>query len=422
MKKEDILEKIGIKFNPFYLYCLTVLIILILYSFNWSNIYPKLSIYTYIFLISTILISFFVGRLIEKKLDNETSRITNEKLNLKISTLIVLVGFIVEFIYAGCIPLVEILILKSDFNYLTYTGIPTIHVLLVTFNSFIAIYAFNRYLVNKKRETLYLFLANLLPSILIFNRGMLTMIILSCVSTYVLTVMDGFINKKNLLIIFILGTVFLYLFGIFGNIRSNKDYNIGTDITNSEYIMMVGDATSSFRESIVPKPFFWGYIYITSPLANLESTIQHNYGGMNINKDNMSNLLINSLLPDFISNDFNVAPKEPNLITHALTVCTMYLQPYLSLGWIGMIIIFLYWLFIVITYKLIVPSNSSFYISGLAILNTITMFNLFDNMITFAGLSFQLVYPILFMLLLEKGYWRKILTKLSKLKINRVGE
>lgn len=421
MQKYDVLKKIGIKFNPFYLYCLTVLIILILYSFNWSNIYPKLSIYTYIFLISTILISFFVGRFIDEKLNNETSKITDEKLNLKISTLIVLVGFIVEFIYVGCIPLVEILILKSDFNYLTYRGIPTVHVLLVTFNSFIAIYAFNRYLIDKKRETLFLFLLNLIPSVLIFNRGMLTMILLSCVSTYVLTVMNGFIDKKNLMILSLLGLIFLYCFGISGNIRSNREHYIGNDVTNSQYIMMVGDASSNFRESIVPKPFFWGYIYITSPLANLENTIQNIDVKLNINGENVNNLLFNSLLPDFISNDFDIELKEPSLITHALTVCTMYVQPYLSLGWFGMIIMFFYWLFIIIVYRLIVPSNSSFYIVGLSILNTITMFNLFDNMIVFTGLSFQLVYPVLFMLLLEKGYGQKIINKIKSLKKVKIG-
>lgn len=422
MEKNEILEKIGIKFNPFYLYCLTVLIIIILYSFNWSNIYPKLSIYTYIFLISTILISFFVGRIIDEKLDNRYLNVKNEKLNLKKSTLVVVVGFIIEFIYARCIPLVEILILKSNFNYLTYTGIPTIHVLLVTFNSFIAIYAFYRYLIDKERETLYLFLINLLPSMLIFNRGMLTMILLSCVSTYVLTVMNGFINKKKLLMLSILGLIFLYCFGIFGNIRSNREHYIGNNITNSQYIMMVGDASPTFRESIIPKPFFWGYIYITSPLANLENTIQNTDENVNINGDNVNNLLFNSLLPDFISNDFNIEPKEPNLITHALTVCTMFVQPYLSLGWFGMIIMFLYWLFIIIAYRLIVPSNSNFYIVGLSILNTITMFNLFDNMIVFAGLSFQLVYPILFMLLLEKGYGQKLINKFNKLKKVKIGE
>lgn len=422
MEKNEILDKIGIKFNPFYLYCITVLIILILYSFNWSNIYPKLSIHTYIFLISTILISFFVGRIVDKKLDNKALKNTNIKFNLKVATLVVVVGFIIEFIYAGCIPLVEILILKSDFNYLTYTGIPTVHVLLVTFNSFIAIYAFNRYLIDKEKQTLFLFLVNLLPSILIFNRGMLTMILLSCVSVYVLTVMNGFINRKNLLIISILGLVFLYCFGIFGNIRSNREYNVGSDVTNSQYIMMVGDASSTFRESIVPKPFFWGYIYITSPLANLENTIQNNDGNLNISGDNVNNLLFNSLLPDFISNDFNIEPKEPNLITHALTVCTMFVQPYLSLGWVGMIIMFLYWLFIMIVYRLIIPSNSNFYVVGLSILNTITMFNLFDNMLIFAGLSFQLVYPILFMFLLEKEYGKKIANKLYGLKKVKIGE
>ncbi|MDU3338236.1 hypothetical protein [Paraclostridium bifermentans] len=410
------MRKIGIKFNPFYLYSLTVLSILVLYNLGWSNIYPKLSLESYIFLISTIVIAVIVGLVLDKKFVAKES-IEKNRLNLRFLTIIVFIGFIIEFIYEGQIPIIEILVLKSDFNYLGFAGIPTFHVLLITFNSFIAIYTFNRYLEEKNKEYLILFILNLIPSMLIFNRGMLTMILLSCASVYILCKMNGFLDLKTVSILLVLGLIFIYMFGILGNLRSNKDYHIGNDITNSEYIMIVGDASDRFRDSIIPKPFYWGYIYITSPLANLEKTIQSNKGIKQFEARNISQFLMNSILPDFVSNDFSVEPGKADLISPALTVSTFYSQGYLSLGWLGMVFLFLYWLVVVILYRFIVPYNSSFFISGLAIINTITMVNFFDNMLVFAGLSFQLVYPILFMIFIEKEYGKKFLNYL-KIKLN----
>lgn len=401
------MNKLKLKFSPFYLYSLTVLVILIAYNFNWSNLYPKISIGSYVFLISTIIISAIAGYFFDKKFKISKEKIKN-KLNLKIMTIVVFTGFIIEFIYVGHIPFMEIFILKSDYSYTSFGGIPTVHVLLVTFNSFLAIYIFNKYLEDKTKENIILFLLNLIPALLIFNRGMLTMILLSCVSVYIFTKMNGMLNVKLLAILIVFGLIFLYIFGILGNIRSNKDYYIGNDVTNSEYIMLVGEANNNFRESIVPKPLFWGYIYATSPLANLENTIQHNDPIPKWDNKNILQYLAYSILPDFISNDLNIEGEPNTLITPPLTASTLYSQAYLALGWLGMIILFLYWLGIVVLYKLIVPSNSAFFISGLAIVNTITIMNFFDNMIIFTGLSFQLVYPILLMFIVEKQWHKKI--------------
>ena len=81
------MKQIGIKFSPFYLYPLTVLIILLLYSFGFSNIYPEISLPSYIFLILTVIISILVGNLFEKKYVINKS-VKHNKLNLKLITLI----------------------------------------------------------------------------------------------------------------------------------------------------------------------------------------------------------------------------------------------------------------------------------------------------------------------------------------------
>ena len=46
--------------------------------------------------------------------------------------------------------------------------------------------------------------------------------------------------------------------------------------------------------------------------------------------------------------------------------------------------------------------KSIFFTTGVATLNSIMLFNIFDNMFTFAGLVLQLVFPIFFGLLLKQ--------------------
>ncbi len=63
--------------------------------------------------------------------------------------------------------------------------------------------------------------------------------------------------------------VLLYFFGVLGNYRMVKS-------SSNEYFMEVAEATDSFRNSRIPKEYFWSYIYISSPLANLQNNINEN--------------------------------------------------------------------------------------------------------------------------------------------------
>lgn len=253
------INNIGIYINPFYLYSTILSIIIILYNFKWSNLYPNISFLSYLFFIVTILVSLILGKILNCKLPIKKNREKNP-LNLGKLTLLIFLSHMIEFAYCGVIPLVEIAIKKSNFSYTSYQGIPTFHLIVVTFNSFFAVYVFNRYLIEKNKKNLFLFLVNLIPGLIIYNRGMLVLIILSCMSIYIYEKFNGILTIKSILILGIVGIVGLYLFGISGNNRSNKDYYIENS-TDSSYIMMIGDATNEFRNSNIPKPFFLG-IYI----------------------------------------------------------------------------------------------------------------------------------------------------------------
>ena len=203
----------------------------------------------------------------------------------------------------------------------------------------------------------------------------------------------------------------MYLFGISGNIRSNRDYKID-DNRDSSYIMLIGNASNEFRNSIIPKPFFWGYIYSTSSLANLEQTFLTNYNHK-INIQSMIKFINSSILPDFIAKRIDsmldIEYKESyEQVSPNLTVSAFYANSFVNLGWLGVILLFLYLVFFIFTYRILLDKDSCFFITGISMLNTIVIFNFFSNSFTFSGLSFQLIYPLIFSILMDKKYIYKL--------------
>lgn len=377
--------------NPFSVYIIAFISAIGLYVFKFSKLYPNLGLELIIFLI----ISFFIAGCLSKKIRkskklNYSSVSSNNKVGYSI--LILYVFYILDFIYAKQIPLFS----KSN-NYLEFKGIPTIHVLIYTFNIFIAIYVFHLILSEKGIKNKILFLITLVPAILLVSRGMLMNILIGSFFVFVLKIGDNIaFYKKNGCKIIVVLLIGMFLFGVFGNIRNNSIN--GDDIFSNKYILMAGDASDSFKNSIIPKEFFWGYIYISSPLANLQLNIYNKKPTITI--DNFKKFIANELTMDFISkrifkNDYK-SKREILLIAPHLTVGTFYSGAFFYLGWGGMIIIFLFLMLICYIYINILSENNPFRIVGIAMLCNLIALCAFSNMITFSGMTFQLFYPILF--------------------------
>ena len=184
-------------------------------------------------------------------------------------------------------------------------------------------------------------------------------------------------------------------FGYLGDIRSSNQYDKEGKINN--IILTLGQAKPSFVNSSVPTAFFWSYIYISSPLANLQFNI--NSATPIYDEHHALGYLNYELMFDAVSKrtgDLLDIPLPPNYqVAPYLTVSTIYAKSYSQLGWFGMSITFVVLMFLCLLYLLILRPANPFFATGIAILNTLVLFCLFDNMISFTGLSFQLVYPLL---------------------------
>lgn len=387
--------------NPYFIHGFSFLAVLVAYILNWSNLYPDLGLTLLIFLLLSILVSFLIGSYIMRN-----NIITFNRLEYKDYyswiTYAILFGYILEFIYHGNFPLLAILT-KTTLSYHEF-GIPTFHVFLVTFNSFFSIYLFQVILSGpeKRMKLIIIFILTLVPSLLIMNRGMLVIMLMSCVFVYLIKYQKK-ITLRKIAGLSVLMIICLYLFGVAGNMRVNNSYNTGTSMFDNSLFLQIGGATDEFKNSIIPKEFFWPYIYISSPLANLQKTINDFEYEEDISLSDTFDFTVTQIFPDFISKRivglYEIAVPSIIQITPELNVSTAFAQSYVILGWVGISLLIIFMFIFALFYILLLKSlNSDYFVVGIAILNSIFVFNTFSNMFAFTGLSFQLVYPLLFTL------------------------
>ena len=385
--------------NPFFANFLVWLVVLLLYEVRLSELYPALSPKMLQFLIITAICSFILFFFIPVP-NNDITQDTIKRFSMKKMKYVVMViyiGLMAECLYAGKVPLLAVF-LENGYLY-TKFGIPTFHVLFLTFTSFYTVLLFYVFLIKNDKSILkYIALLFLVP-VLIFNRGTLTMNILTCGIIFI-SVYKNWSARKLLYCVSVILLMF-FVFGVAGNIRSihlpGQDRNAGY---SSNYIFDIGKANVEFKNSIIPDEFFWTYLYISSPLANFQNTVNENKVFFEYN--NLPKMMIMEILPDYLSKRiapfFNLQKEKATLISPFLTASSYYTGSYIYIGWIGPIILYLFLNFYILLYFVLLRTYKTFAIIGTALLTTIVYLNIFDNMIIFAGLSFQLFYPIIFSL------------------------
>ncbi|MBK0381144.1 O-antigen polymerase [Mucilaginibacter segetis] len=386
--------------NPFFIYILGFSLALIVYQLDWSYLYPKLTLALLAFLFATFFISGALGLYVHRK---GVLRFYEYKNRLPVNSWIIAItiGYILNFVYAGHIPMVAIL-KNQDIDYFEF-GIPTFYVILSTFTSFFTVYLFKCYMVEKNKKYLFQCFYLLIFPILVFNRGAVLINLSSIFFVYL------FSYKKSKLKIYfrVVLIVFIVLmgFGILGNLRTSNQIDKNKTQELSEIMLNLGEAKPDFVNSSIPKEYFWSYLYISSPLANLQINIDDRPIDYSIS--NILGYMNGELNFDFISKRlasiFNTVKPDNKLIAPFLTVGTVYSTSYSYLGWLGMCITFLFLMGVTFLYLIIMKPQNPYFSTGLAILNTFLLFCIFDNMFFFSGLSFQLVYPVLLSLKLKRS-------------------
>ncbi|MHC5268654.1 O-antigen polymerase [Enterococcus sp. LJL98] len=390
-------------FNPYFLFSFIFLTIFIIYQFDWSRLTNSLDWELRIFLLFNILLFLFLGYFFENNVIENSKRIRfyEYKKSYIFLSIFILFGTLLEGVVLKGYPLFNSLGWGS-IQYIEY-GIPLFHVLLLTVSYFFILILFEQSIYNRKEKKIYVSMTiAIAPFVLTINRGMIVMIIISCVCLY------ARYNKINLnkkvVSILIVGMVFcLYVFGLFGNYRINSDYKQQRSITDSAIIMDVGEATNSFRQSFIPKEFFWFYTYVTTPLSNLQHNMDEHRKIGGKERDNFFDFIKITFLPETLSKRMNPTVISNYQVKTELTVGTSYYEIYPRYGWTGM---FLY-LFVIsifpFLYVSLLKKNAAEYVNiGVSLVCTMYALLFFTNFLSYTGLVFQLTFP--FVLSFEKKY------------------
>jgi hypothetical protein len=394
--------------NPYIILAISFMIELVIYKLEWSELFPKMSFELILFFTVLIVFSITIGfcfiKFVQKKLFIPPKEFC---LHNKIFGCIICL-WIIQFFYSG-VPLLSI-VRGIEYNYQDF-GIPTIKVLIITFTSFYCTFLTQCYIFTKNKRYIRNFTILISMFILSFSRGMFLMTlmpsILLLVSYYNLR-----ITFKRVTVSIVLILITLFIFGYSGNIRTSHQVALANnqiDIDyNSEIIVDLSEITSEFKEGVIPNEFVWGYVYFASPISNL----QYNLNLQKVRPLDYENVwfpfIVNEFFADFISKRIlsflNITAKTPILLVDFLTVSTVFGGSCAYLGWYGMIFMLVFILLFPILYVgyLIKPSNP-FFLTAYAIICCIYFFFFFDNMFAFTGLSFQLIYPILYPLTIK--YW-----------------
>lgn len=396
--------KKNIAINPFNIQFLVIAIILIIYSFGWSKISAPLQ-GTTLFFFGFVLASLLIFSKIYNTyfpMKKKPAKVYDEPVYIWI--IIGLCSMMAEFLYEKAIPIVEILILRNSYNYTDFEGIPMFHVFAVTYTSFLGLWLWDNFLKNRKTSHLFFGIFFISYPIMLFNRGGFIFNIVS--AGFVYFYHRGRIEvKASKVIAFILTIlVFSYLFGVFGNYRSSgaSSEPDAYEYKNSDFILNVGQATPEFRENSIPKEFFWVYLYASTPIANLQNII-----AKTTPMYSMEAFITQSVLPDFLGKRIEVhrninIPKD-ELISPVFNVSTYFSSAFKTMGYIGLILMLYYFAAFIFVLSYLFQRLDTLQGVAKGILFTVAIFSLFTNMITFSGLSFQLMYPILF------GLYKKII-------------
>jgi oligosaccharide repeat unit polymerase len=366
--------------NPFAAYAVGFLVALAVYSLGYSDLYPPLDQSLVYFLLATCVASGLLARAVANI--SMTSEYGHESLRVSICIFLVIAGvFAAEVVANGGIPLL-LLASGGDVNYQEF-GIPTVHVAFIGFADFYAVYWFDLYVLRRGKGFLALSAAACSTSLLIVSRGAFIITLLAFIFVYVQR--RGFDRKLFLGFAAFIGAI-LWGFALVGDLRTHG-------ATGESIILTIGAASDRFVNSNVPTEVFWPYLYVSSPLANLQLNVTNR-----VATDTPATYFALEFLPDFVSkrivSEATIAESTPLRIVNELTVSTMYGRGFFLWGWVGLLLSFAYFTTISLA-CLKILQGSKYYVAACSILSSLAFLSIFDNMYVFAGGVTQVLVALL---------------------------
>lgn len=396
MREKILVVRTPLAINPFFFYSLFWIITILLYLISPSRLNMPLDIWVIFFLVFTIIFSIVLAIKFNIKFKDTRYIIKQRKENKGILFLLIF-GYIMEMVYSHYVPI--LLLVNGKMSQYQEFGIPTFHVILVTFSLFYCIENVYIYISFKDKYNLLVSVICIAYFICIFSRGMLVLI---SVTIGLLILVEKEIKLKHIVIALLIAITGCWLFGVVGNIREGSNWNDSSLIMNIAAIP--GEKTS------IISPFYWTEEYIVCSLRNLNFNILYNTPTYKILE------FLYMILPDFLSKRLFTSVDTTTIflrVRNALTTPSTYGVIYCSWGYLAML--FDYFLYVVVgVYVMHTKYKDGIYmIIVLSILSVLFGLTIFDNMLWYSGYSFSIIWGlVLGKMSIEVNKKRKVVLKI----------
>lgn len=373
---------LGFIVNPFYIFCVAFSFAIFIDLWGWSEIFPELSVTLILFFLFSFILFISMGYKYFRTRNIEGSRqVMNTSLNDFMFWLIIVLG-IFNVLFMGYLPIID-----RSHDYRDF-GIPVLDPVFNTLSIFFSVFFFQSFLDNrKKRYLIYLFVI-LIIQVLLFRRSTMVWIITSSAFLFL-------IKKQNVRLIFIITAfllipMFSHCFGLYGKVRSN--------LTES-YILNGLGASDAFKKSGISSNHYMTYLYVSSPLANLQKNVDESEGFTN--RNDIKSFIFYCLIPESLTtrleNLLHLSPPVCSLITPHLIAGSFFMVSVYTMGWVGMIIMLLFLLAVIILCLLLIKKWDTFSITTYSVLSTTVSLLIFSNFLNRLDVLMMLfIYPILF--------------------------
>lgn len=357
---------------------------LILYSFRWSDLNRPLNTGILVLILSTILLSLVWGYRYRELF--RFKYITDDNVKYKSKSLVLIACiYLLEFVVCRQVPFISILLGRNE--YTSYSGIPIVHILIVTYACYYSFYSYYIYEASGNKKYLLNTIIIAFLHLMVFSRVSLMVLIFEIVIVKIgkRGGLTKVLNPKRITALVILIVIVLFGFGVLGNIRCGSQWN------DSTIISTIGQYNDKYPD-FLPDQFKWAYTYVTSPLANMNNGITAHGTNLDIG------YYFASYVPDFISR--RLFPNYLKIIPDTRIIPDLNaVSGYYNFYYFGSLIGALAMYFVLVRGTILALRRLHFsqgqYYAFLMISAELVFFLFFYDVIYLSQCSFCLVYPLI---------------------------
>jgi len=391
----------SILFNPYVGIAFSFLLGGFFYQLRWSSAYVDLNSATIYVLFLVVVVMLALGILLRSAIKPNLS---DFKTISKIWLCIYVLGITADFLYSGAIPMINMISGRGAY-YKDIAHLPGgIYVLVKSLGAYLTIFYFCEAQNSGKKSAIVYFSLCFLLLVLGVNRGILVIIVFSCLLIYI-NKLNKFSSKKIFKMVCLV-FFFLFLFGKVGEIRSNNYKNVNYiskyNLQLEEIILHKGQATAEFRDSNLPVSFFWVYAYAASPIGNLDSILESSK-----TNPRLDDYFMNSFAPDFIQSlsGYDVEKDKSSFNLDVFNAYTIFGTPAQQFGVKGILVCFLIMVVIIFLLLSIIQRTPN-RIIPYAILVSASYLSVFANMFQSDIVFFSIMFSFLLKFKITRNYDR----------------